>query len=85
MKTRTPWFAPDVLPVRRGLYLVDYAEGRVEDATEYQYFDKVNWYSGSNTTEEAYKMYKSRKLVRNYEFFPRRWAGLMKCDTFTGS
>ena len=72
----TPWYQPDVLPARPGIYEVDYnAAASFED---YQYFDGKDWYYGSDNVEEAMAEYKYFADIRCHKSNPRRWRGILK-------
>ena len=72
----TPWFDPDVLPVRPGIYMVEYAEHYI--GPEYQYFDGHWWFYGCSNVEDTYNLYLTHATVRDHVMSPHRWAGVLK-------
>lgn len=62
----TPWFPPEVLPVRDGVYEVDfYGPGW------FQRFSKGRWFSGAGTAFDA-----ARQKPYIQVLAPKRWRGL---------
>lgn len=66
---KTPWFSGAQLPVRAGVYEVEYA------GLEYQYFDGTNWHYGHTTPAASMTMYHKfgHEVVRTAEHY---WRGL---------
>lgn len=50
-KKLTPWFPPEVKPVREGVYIATV----VREETFYRYWDGRLWLTGDNTVKGAYR------------------------------
>jgi hypothetical protein len=69
----TPWFPPDIPPVRPGIYMVDQSWTDRETESVYAYWDGTEWYpQGSTVKDAAYTMCYGPKKGRPF----KRWRGL---------
>jgi hypothetical protein len=73
---KTPWFSNDVLPVRIGVYEIEYWSNRAE----YQFWDGSGWIFGNSSVDStAMKAVNAPELgAYIYRTSPHRWRGLTK-------
>jgi len=73
---KTPWFSNDVLPVRVGVYEIDFWSG----GPQYQFWDGSGWIFGNSSVDStARKAVNANELGAHiYRTATQRWRGLKK-------